>query len=169
MGQRPSSVDETIRSTQPIERQVANHMDWAYLEGQSGGSAVDVMTRSGAGVELKFDWDSIRTGNHYLEFAQTSDNWASTRPSGFALSEHQADYWCVINEAWLWLLRCDELGAFLRERRSSLRTIETRSRINGNQPGQFSRAYLLPLQDLSSLSVLRIPSPVSRPFAPADD
>ena len=77
MGQRPSSVDETIRSTQPIERQVANHMDWAYLEGQSGGSAVDVMTRSGAGVELKFDWDSIRTGNHYLEFAQTSDNWAA--------------------------------------------------------------------------------------------
>lgn len=167
MDERPRSVVETIRSTNPIERQVAEHMDWAYIEGQSSGSAVDVITRSGAGVELKFDWDSIRTGNHYLEFAQTSDGWVTSRPSGFALSEQQADYWCVVNEAWLWLLRCDELGAYLRERRGSLRTIETRSRVNGNQVGQFSRAYLVPLDQLSTLSVLRIPSPVSRP-SPSD-
>ncbi len=49
-------------------------MGWNYIEHQKKGSSYDYETNSGVKIEAKFDWDSIGTGNHYLEVAQTSDD-----------------------------------------------------------------------------------------------
>ena len=65
-------------------------------------------------------------------------------PSGFALSADEADYWVVINEDWLRMYRMDHLQAFIKESRSGFKVKETRSGINHNQPGQFSKAYIIP-------------------------
>jgi len=67
------------------ERYLAKIMHWEYSEDEQKGSCYDFIARDGAKIEAKFDWDSIKTGNHYLEFAQTSVNGETWVPSGFAL------------------------------------------------------------------------------------
>ena len=111
---------------------------------------------------LASDWDSIKTGNHYLEFAQTNDNKATWVPSGFALSADEADYWVVINEDWLRMYRMDHLQAFIKESRSGFKVKETRSGINHNQPGQFSKAYIIPFIYLDEVCFMKMPSPITR-------
>ena len=44
---------------------------------------------------------TLKTGNHYLEFAQTSDGGATWVPSGFSISADEADLWVVVNEEWM--------------------------------------------------------------------
>ena len=49
-------------------------MNWEYIDTQQKGFPYDYIAPDGSKIEAKFDWDSIKTGNHYLEIAQTSDN-----------------------------------------------------------------------------------------------
>ena len=139
-----SGVADFIRKEENHERQLAEFMQWEYVLKQEKGSAYDFVAKDTSKIEAKFDWDSIKTGNHYLEFAQTNDNKATWVPSGFALSADEADYWAVINEDWLRMYRMDHLQAFIKESRSGFKVKETRSGINHNREGQFSKAYLIP-------------------------
>jgi len=63
-------VSDFIGEQNRYERELAKAMDWDFVEGQSKGSSYDYITPDGTKIEAKFDWDSIKTGNHYLEFAE---------------------------------------------------------------------------------------------------
>ena len=86
-------VGEFIEDQNRYELELAKSMGWKFVEGQGKGSAHDFVTPDGTKIEVKFDWDSIKTGNHYLEFAQSSDGGNTWIPSGFTLSVDDADLW----------------------------------------------------------------------------
>ena len=69
-----TNVSDFIDDGTRHERALAKTMHWDYIEEQKKGSCYDFIAPDGSKIEAKFDWDSIKTGNHYLEFAQTSDN-----------------------------------------------------------------------------------------------
>ena len=157
-----ATVKDFIENETFHERSLAESMHWDYVEVQGKGSGYDFIALDGAKIEAKFDWDSIKTGNHYLEFAQTNDNKATWVPSGFALSADEADYWVVINEDWLRMYRMDHLQAFIKESRSGFKIKETRSGVNHNREGQYSKAYLIRFIFLDEVCFMKIPNPVDR-------
>ena len=156
------TVKRFIQNESQHELTLAEFMQWEYVLEQQKGSAYDFVAKDTSKIEAKFDWDSIKTGNHYLEFAQTNDNKATWVPSGFALSADEADYWVVINEDWLRMYRMDHLQAFIKESRAGFKIKETRSGINHNREGQFSRAYIIPFVFLDEVCFMKIPNPVAR-------
>lgn len=157
-----SDVDDFISGQNRYERQLAEAMDWKFVEGQSKGSSYDFVTADGTKIEAKFDWDSIKTGNHYLEFAQSSDGGSTWIPSGFTISADDADLWVVINNDWMRVFTIDSLKQFITENRSSLKITRTRAGVNFNRPGQFSKAYLIPYDILDEHVMHKTPSPVKR-------
>ena len=157
-----STVSDFIDDEARHERQLAEMMHWEYIEDQQKGSCYDFMAPDGAKIEAKFDWDSIKTGNHYLEFGQTSNNGDTWTPSGFSLSAKEADYWVVINNDWLRMFEVAKLRVFMESNRGRLKVTRTKAGVNHNQPGQFSKAYLIPFAQLDQYCILKIPSPVTR-------
>ena len=157
-----TDVREFIHNESYPERTLAKAMHWEYVEVQKKGSCYDFIASDGAKIEAKFDWDSIKTGNHYLEFAQTSDNGKTWVPSGFALSAEEADYWVIVNEDWIRTLRIDVLRNWLAEELSTLSITQTRAGVNYNQPGQFSKAYLIPFETIDQLCLSRQRSTIVR-------
>jgi len=157
-----SLVSDFIEDESKNERTLAKAMHWTYIEGQKKGSCYDFVAPNGAKIEAKFDWDSIKTGNHYLEYGQTSNNGKSWEPSGFSLSAEEADYWVVINNDWLRMFEIAKLRVFLQSHRSEFKSTGTKSGVNHNRPGQYSRAYLIPFEKLDQHCILKIPSPVQR-------
>ena len=156
------TVSDFIKKEEHNERQLAEFMQWEYMDGQLKGSSYDFIAPDTSKIEVKFDWDSIKTGNHYLEIAQTSNDKKTWVPSGFSLSSEDADYWAVVNEDWLRLYHIEHLKAFIEENRNSLKVKETRARINNNQPGQYSKAYIIPFVFLDSICFAKLPNPVIR-------
>ena len=144
------------------ERYLAKTMNWRFIEDQQKGSCYDFTTPDGSKIEAKFDWDSIKTGNHYLEFAQTSDNGKTWVPSGFALSAEEADYWVIVNEDWIRILRIDVLRNWLAEEVSTLSITQTRAGVNYNRPGQCSKAYLIPFETIDQLCLSKQRSTIAR-------
>ena len=144
------------------ERALAKAMRWTYIEGQQKGSCYDYVTPDGTKIEAKFDWDSIKTGNHYLEFAQSSDGGRTWVPSGFTLSVDDADLWVVVNDDWIRTLSIEALKRFITENRSGLRITQTRAGVNFNRPGQLSKAYLIPYEILDEYVMDKTASPVTR-------
>ena len=157
-----SGVSEFIDDESRHERALAQAMHWIYIEGQRKGSCYDFITPDGTKIEAKFDWDSIKTGNHYLEFAQSSDGGRTWVPSGFTLSADDADLWVVVNNDWMRTLSIESLKRFITENRSSLRITQTRAGVNFNRPGQLSKAYLIPYEILDEHVMHKTASPVSR-------
>lgn len=144
------------------ERNLAKTMHWKYIENQNIGSSYDFISPDNTKIEAKFDWDSIKTGNHYLEFAQTSDNGKTWVPSGFALSAEEADYWVVVNEEYIRTFRIEALKNWVKENRSHFKTTQTRSGVNHNRSGQFSKAYLIPFTMLDTICFQKQSSMISR-------
>jgi len=157
-----SDVGEFIDKESIHERKLAEFMQWQFVEEQTKGSAYDYVALDGSKVEAKFDWDSIKTGNHYLEIAQTNDNKVTWFPSGFSISSKQADYWVVINEEWLRIFQIEVLMNFIQNNRGNLVQKETRSGINFNSRGQFSKAYIIPFTELDHYCLAKIPNPIER-------
>ena len=155
-------VKDFISQQNHFERMLAKSMDWEFVDQQSKGSCYDYIAPDGAKIEAKFDWDSIKTGNHYLEFGQTSNNGETWVASGFALSEEVADYWVVVNNDWLRVFDVKKLSEFLKTNRRELKMVKTKAGVNHNSPGQFSKAYLIPFRILDGLALMKIPSPVRR-------
>jgi hypothetical protein len=156
------SVSDFIYSESEHERALAAFMQWEYIEGQSTGDGFDFVANDNAKIEAKFDWGSIKTGNHFLEYSQTNDNMRSWKPSGHAISAQQADYWVVINEDWLRMYKMTELNQFVDENRSSFKVKQSRTGINHNREGQYAKAYLIPFVFLDSIVFLKMPNPVNR-------
>lgn len=156
------SINEFIDEESRHERALAKAMHWDYIEEQQKGSCYDFTAPDGAKIEAKFDWDSIKTGNHYLEFGQTSNNGDTWVPSGFSLSEEVADYWVVVNNDWLRVFDVKKLADFLKRNRRKLKMVKTKAGVNHNRPGQYSKAYLIPFRILDDLALMKIPSPVRR-------
>ena len=157
-----SDVGDFINKESIHERKLAEFMQWQFVEEQTKGSAYDYVASDGSKLEAKFDWDSIKTGNHYLEIAQTSDNKTTWMPSGFSISSKQADYWVVINEEWLRIFQIEVLMNFIQKNRGHLVQKETRSGINYNSSGQFSKAYIIPFTELDHYCLAKIPNPIER-------
>ena len=155
-------VSDFIDDESRHERALAKAMHWDYIEDQQKGSCYDFTAPDGAKIEAKFDWDSIKTGNHYLEFGQTSNNGDTWVPSGFSLSEEVADYWVVVNNDWLRIFDVKKLADFLKRNRRKLKMVKTNAGVNHNRPGQYSKAYLIPFRILDDLALMKIPSPVRR-------
>ena len=151
-----------IRDQSVHERALAEAMGWSFVEEQSKGSSYDYVAPDGTKIEAKFDWDSIKTGNHYLEFAQSSDGGRTWVPSGFTLSADDADLWVVVNNDWMRTLSIESLKRFITENRSSLRITQTRAGVNFNRPGQLSKAYLIPYEILDEHVMHKTASPVTR-------
>ena len=122
-----SNVSDFMENEGENERRLAQFMNWEYIDTQQKGFAYDYIAPDGSKIEAKFDWDSIKTGNHYLEIAQTSDNKKTWIPSGFSISADEADLWVVINEDWIRIFQIDVLKEYLNSNRSSLIIKETRS------------------------------------------
>lgn len=157
-----ADVGDFILGHQKYEQILASKMGWDYVVSQSKGSSYDYRAADGSKIEVKFDWDSIKTGNHYLEYGQTSIGEGGEIPSGFALSAEDADYWVVVNEDLLRMFAINTLKRFVKENRASFRTTRTRVGVNHNREGQFSLGYLLPFELLDKHCLLRKKSPVAR-------
>ena len=157
-----SKISEFIDLESYHESHLAKLMHWEYIEDQQKGSCYDFIAQDGAKIEAKFDWDSIKTGNHYLEFAQTSDNGKTWVPSGFALSAEEADYWVVVNEDYIRMFRIETLKDWVKENRSQFKTTQTRTGINYNHENQFTKAYLIPLTMLDTICFQKQSSTISR-------
>ena len=157
-----SRIGEFIDEQNRYELELAHRMSWQFVVQQSKGSCYDYIAPDGAKIEAKFDWDSIKTGNHYLEFGQTSDDGGTWVASGFALSEEVADYWVVVNNDWLRVFDVKKLADFLKTNRRVLKMVKTKAGVNHNRPGQYSKAYLIPFRILDDLALMKIPSPVRR-------
>ena len=155
-------VSDFIDDESRHERALAKMMHWEYIEEQQKGSCYDYIAPDGAKIEAKFDWDSIKTGNHYLEFAQTSNGGKTWIPSGFSLSADEANLWVVINEDWMRILSIDSVKQLITENRPSLKVTRTRAGVNHNVPGQFSKAYLIPFELLDKYVMQKMSSPVTR-------
>ena len=157
-----TDVSDFIERESIHEKELAEFMQWQFVENQKKGSAFDFTALDGSKIEAKFDWDSIKTGNHYLEIAQTSDNKVTWMPSGFSISSGVADYWVVINEEWLRIFQIEVLMNFIQNNRSKLKVKETGNGVNYNSSGQFSKAYIIPLVELDKFCLAKIPNPIER-------
>ena len=157
-----TDVSDFIHDQNRYERELAESMGWDFVEDQSKGSSYDYITPEGTKIEAKCDWDSIKTGNHYLECAQSSDGGRTWGPSGFTLSADDADLWVVVNNDWMRTLSIESLKHFITENRSSLRITQTRAGVNFNRPGQLSKAYLIPYEILDGYVMEKTASPVTR-------
>ena len=155
-------VGEFIEDQNRYELELARSMGWKFVEGQGKGSAHDFVTPDGTKIEVKFDWDSIKTGNHYLEFAQSSDGGNTWIPSGFTLSVDDADLWVVVNNDWMRVFTIESLKQLITKNRGSLRIATTRAGVNHNRPNQFSKAYLIPYDILDSHATEKTASPIRR-------
>ena len=113
-----STVSKFIGDEKEHEVQLAHFMCWEYIESQGKGSSYDYIAPDGSKIEAKFDWDSIKTANHYLEIAQTSDNKETWVPSGFSISADEANLWVVINEDWVRIFQIEVLKEYLNQNRS---------------------------------------------------
>ena len=154
------SIKDFIQNTRSYELELSELMGWDYVVGQSKGSAYDFVANDGSRIEAKFDWDSIKTGNHYLEFAQSSDGGKTWIPSGFTLSADDADLWVVINNDWMRVFTIESLKQLITENRSSLKITRTRAGVNHNRPGQLSKAYLISFENLDEHVSQKTPSPI---------
>jgi hypothetical protein len=157
-----AGVRRFIENQSAHERALAKAMNWVYIEGQKKGSCYDFTAPNGSKIEAKFDWDSIKTGNHYLETSQTSDGGKTWTPSGFSLSSNEADYWVVINNEWLRLFRVETLKNLVHSHSANFKITRTKIGVNFNRTGQFSKAYLIPFTTLDDYSLLKIRSPIQR-------
>jgi hypothetical protein len=155
-------VRDFINVQNRYELELANSMHWEFIKEQSKGSSYDYVSRDGSKIEAKFDWDSIKTGNHYLEFSQTSDGGKNWVPSGFSISEVEADYWVVVNNDWFRMIKIQTLREFLVKNRNKLKITQTRAGVNFNRPGQLSKAYLIPFNLLDEIVIMKMPSPVKK-------
>jgi len=155
-------VSDFIRSQSEHEKYLSDVMGWRFIEGQTKGSSYDYIAPDGTKIEAKFDWDSIKTGNHYLEYAQSSDGGKTWIPSGFSLSADDADLWVVINNDWMRVFTIDSLKEFITKNRSRLRITTTRAGVNYNRSNQFSKAYLIPYEILDPHALEKTPSPIKR-------
>ncbi len=155
-------VGEFIEDQNRYELELAKSMGWKFVEGQGKGSAHDFVTPDGTKIEVKFDWDSIKTGNHYLEFAQSSDGGNTWIPSGFTLSVDDADLWVVVNNDWMRVFTIESLKQLITKNRGSLRIATTRAGVNHNRPNQFSKAYLIPYDILDHHATEKTASPIRR-------
>jgi hypothetical protein len=155
-------VKKFIKTQNQYEIFLGNVMNWKFIKEQSKGSSYDYISPDGSKIEVKFDWDSIKTGNHYLEFSQTSDGGKTWVPSGFSLSEVEADYWVVVNNDWFRMIKIQTLREFLVKNRKKLKITQTRAGVNFNRPGQLSKAYLIPFNLLDEIVLMKMPSPVKK-------
>jgi hypothetical protein len=155
-------VKKFIKTQNQYEIFLGNAMNWIFIKEQSKGSSYDYISPDGSKIEAKFDWDSIKTGNHYLEFSQTSDGGKNWVPSGFSLSEVEADYWVVVNNDWFRMIKIQTLREFLVKNRNKLKITQTRAGVNFNRPGQLSKAYLIPFNLLDEIVLMKMPSPVKK-------
>ena len=157
-----SDVRDFISSQNKYESSLEKIMHWDFVDEQSKGSSYDYISPDGSKIEAKFDWDSIKTGNHYLEFSQTSDGGKNWVPSGFSISEVEADYWVVINNDWFRMIKIQTLREFLVKNRNKLKITQTRAGVNFNRPGQLSKAYLIPFNLLDEIVIMKMPSLVKK-------
>tara|TARA_Y100001968_G_C19012862_1_gene551469 strand:- start:156 stop:635 length:480 start_codon:yes stop_codon:yes gene_type:complete len=157
-----TDVGDFIRNESEHEKALAKERGWEFVEGQTKGSSYDYIAPDGTKIEAKFDWDSIKTGNHYLEYAQSSDGGKTWIPSGFSLSADDADLWVVINNDWMRVFTIDSLKEFITKNRSRLRITTTRAGVNYNRSNQFSKAYLIPYEILDPHALEKTPSPIKR-------
>ena len=157
-----TDVGDFIRNESEHEKALAKEMGWEFVEGQTKGSSYDYIAPDGTKIEAKFDWDSIKTGNHYLEYAQSSDGGKTWIPSGFSLSADDADLWVVINNDWMRIFTIYSLKEFITNNRSRLRITTTRAGVNYNRSNQFSKAYLIPYEILDPHALEKTPSPIKR-------
>jgi len=155
-------VKDFIDDESSHERTLAEIMNWEYVTEQKKGSCWDFTSPDGSKIEAKFDWDSIKTGNHYLETSQTSDGGKTWVPSGFSLSANEADYWVVINNEWLRIFSIETLKDLIRSHRSEFKITRTKAGVNFNRPGQLSQAYLIPFTIIDDYCLLKIKSPIQR-------
>ena len=157
-----SDVSKFIKDESKHERRLAAIMDWEYIESQKKGSSFDCLSKDGSKIEVKFDWGSIKSGNHYLETAQTNDNKMTWVPSGFSLSSEVADFWIVVDDEWIRVFQIGVLKGFLKQHRIDLHVKETRYGVNFNQSNQFSRAFIIPFHILDDYCFMKFASPIKR-------
>ena len=157
-----ADVGDFIYEQQQYEIQLAEFFSWEYNTNQSKGSSFDFISPDGIRIEAKFDWDSIKTGNHYLEYGQTSSGKKGESPSGFSLSANDADFWIVINEEFIRFYSIQALKDFLKQNRSNLRKTRTRIGINNNKVDQYSLGFLIPFKQLDDLCFVKFESPFLR-------
>ena len=110
---------------------------------------------TGTVVEFKYDVSSKKTGNVFVEFQQTSDNWFQSRTSGIKLAMENNQIG-VISVPTRVGNGCDNyiiknMAEYDSLVQNSHRTITTRACINGNHRGCYARGHLVRLSILEKL------------------
>ena len=95
-------------------------------------------------IEFKNDVSSLQYGSFYMEYAQTSDYWWVSNPSG----HHKA----ILEGCILVISSGDDCyvldeEAYFRLIANTLRTVSTKPLQNGNLPGMFTKGRIVSLKD----------------------
>ncbi len=148
-------MDEAILNR---EEKVATLLGWAHLKGAHKMDGWDMVAPTGEKIAIRFDELSLETGAHYLELEQREDRDAAWKKSGFGISRRVADWWVMANSEKIYVTSTKTLWRVVKRARNA---DEKHSRRNLDDPDKrlFSRAHILPIQDLEKCSTLIITNP----------
>lgn len=98
----------------------------------------------GSVIEFKDDKASTKTGNLYIEFRQTSDNWFTSQKSGILLAIDHGHKVVIRSGTDNYIMKT--LKEYETLVSHSHRTITTRQNANGNRRGCFTNGYLVKIK-----------------------
>jgi hypothetical protein len=113
------------------------------------GCALDFITPDGVRIEVKEDHAAGKTGNFYLEYAQTFDGWKSSQWSGLFLAFEQADIFVVFVKDTAYLFQTSLLEAYDPFFQEDTPVRVTKAACNGNKPGAFSAGIVTSIKDIT--------------------
>lgn len=143
-----------IEKSLPSENKFCKQFGLTRNGFQRKGVAFDAEDAQGFRWEFKHDRAAEKTGNHYLETAQTNDGGITWVHSGFSLSLFQAKYYVVLIGQDYLKLETELLDIWLEEHPSRCKPITTRPGVNGNREGQFSKGLLVKIEDLLKIATV---------------
>jgi len=148
-----TNVRNFIEEQKRYERIISEYLGCEYLDNQRRGDYYDCISNSAHKIEIKFDWLSIQTGNHFLEFNQRTyeNEWV---PSGIEISARDADYWIVVNNDSIYILTIESVKKMLGD--NDFKISSTRIGVNYNRTSQFAKGYLVPLDILQNYCLFKI-------------
>jgi hypothetical protein len=109
----------------------------------------DYFTPEGLKVEVKEDHAAARTGNFYLEYAQTFNGWLTYQWSGLFLAFEQADQFLVFVQYKAYLFETKTLYAHEPFFQDDTPIRVTKAACNGNKPGAFSAGIVVPMEEIT--------------------
>ena len=111
--------------------------------GVTGDYIVSSGNMKGKTIEFKDDISGLTTGNFYIEFEQTSDQWFTRKKSGHVLAIERGNLLVISVGKEDFLFDKDSYARFIQ---GDWKVRTTRKGRNGNANGVFTRGWLIPIK-----------------------